>query len=388
MQKRIAILGSTGSIGTQALEVVAEHPDLFSVEALTANNNAELLVRQAIEFQPDAVVIANESLYGQVSDSLRDYPVKVYAGNDAVEQVAAQGSIDTALIALLGYSGLMPTIRAIKAGKLIALANKETLVVAGELVMSLAAQYGVPVIPVDSEHSAIFQCLSGEYSPIDRIYLTASGGPFLNLPEEKLAYVTRDEALKHPRWDMGAKITVDSATMMNKGFEVIEAHWLFSTPECDIKVLVHPQSIIHSMVQFRDGAIKAQLGEPSMKIPIQYALTYPDRLECRVKRVDFADYPALTFAEPDFKKFPCLDIAYKALRAGGTAPCIMNAANEIAVQAFLNGELKYPGIYALISETMETTARISKPSLNDYAETDAVSRRNAMKILSELRTKS
>ncbi|MDR1129421.1 MAG: 1-deoxy-D-xylulose-5-phosphate reductoisomerase [Prevotellaceae bacterium] len=380
-KKRIAILGSTGSIGTQTLEVVAEHPELFSVEVLTANNNAELLVRQAVEFQPDAVVIASESLYRQVSDALKDYPIKVYAGNDALEQIVDQDSIDIVLVALLGYSGLMPTIRAIKAGKIIALANKETLVVAGELVTGLAARYRVPIIPVDSEHSAIFQCLAGEYSAIDRIYLTASGGPFLNLPEEKLAYVTREDALKHPRWNMGAKITVDSATMMNKGFEVIEAHWLFAVPACDIRALVHPQSIIHSMVQFRDGAIKAQLGEPSMKIPIQYALTYPDRMECKVKRVDFADYPALTFAEPDFKKFPCLDIAYNALRAGGTIPCIMNAANEIAVQAFLDGKLKYPGIYALISETIETTAFIAKPSLDDYMETDAMARHNAMKIL-------
>jgi 1-deoxy-D-xylulose-5-phosphate reductoisomerase len=387
MQKQIAILGSTGSIGTQALEVIAEHPDLFSVEALTANNNATLLVEQAIRFQPDTVVIANENLYGQVSDALKDYPIKVYAGNDALEQIASQSNIDIILIALVGYSGLIPTIRAIKADRIIALANKETLVVAGELVMNLAAQRRVPIIPVDSEHSAIFQCLAGEYSPIDRIYLTASGGPFLNLPTEKLASVTKDDALKHPRWNMGAKITVDSATMMNKGFEVIEAHWLFATPDSNIKVLVHPQSIIHSMVQFRDGAIKAQLGEPSMKIPIQYALTYPDRVECQVKRVDFSDYPALTFAEPDFTKFPCLDIAYQALRAGGTVPCIMNAANEIAVQAFLNGQIKYTDIYALISETIETTAHIANPSLDDYVETDSTARRNAMKCVTDMHNK-
>lgn len=381
MQKRIAILGSTGSIGTQALEVIAEHPDLFSVETLTANNNADLLVKQAILFQPDAVVIASENLYRQVSDALKDYPVKVYAGNDALAQVVSQNSIDTVLVALVGYSGLVPTIRAIEAGKSIALANKETLVVAGNLVMNLAVQHRVPIIPVDSEHSAIFQCLAGEYAPIDRIYLTASGGPFLNLPPEKLATVTREDALKHPRWDMGAKITVDSATMMNKGFEVIEAHWLFATPSDDIKVLVHPQSIIHSMVQFKDGAIKAQLGEPSMKVPIQYALTYPDRIECNVKKIDFAEYPALTFAEPDFMKFPCLDMAYKALRAGGTVPCTVNAANEVAVQAFLNGRLRYPDIYALISETVEMTDTINSPSLDDYMEIDAISRRNAEKIL-------
>jgi 1-deoxy-D-xylulose-5-phosphate reductoisomerase len=384
MQKRIAILGSTGSIGTQALEVIAEHPELFSVEALTANNNADLLIAQAILFQPDAVVIANENLYRQVSDSLKDYPIKVYAGNDALEQIVCCSNIDTVLNALVGYSGLIPTVKAIEAGKIIALANKETLVVAGELVINLAARHKVPIIPVDSEHSAIFQCLAGEYAPIDRIYLTASGGPFLNLPAEKLATVTKEDALKHPRWEMGAKITVDSATMMNKGFEVIEAHWLFSVPDDDIKVLVHPQSMIHSMVQFKDGAIKAQLGEPDMKVPIQYALTYPYRVECNVKKVNFADCRTLTFAEPDFKKFPCLDIAYKALRSGGTIPCTVNAANEIAVQAFLCGNLKYPDIYTIIAETVETTNGIDRPSLDDYIETDAISRQNAIKILNRI----
>jgi 1-deoxy-D-xylulose-5-phosphate reductoisomerase len=381
MQKRIAILGSTGSIGTQALEVISEHPELFSVETLTANNNADLLVQQAIRFQPDAVVIANENLYRQVADALNDYPVKVYAGNDALEQIVAQSNIDVVLNALVGYSGLIPTIRAIEADKIIALANKETLVVAGELVMNLASEHRVPIIPVDSEHSAIFQCLAGEYAPIDRIYLTASGGPFLNLPVEKLASVTREDALKHPRWEMGAKITIDSATMMNKGFEVIEAHWLFATPADDIKVLIHPQSIVHSMVQFKDGAIKAQLGEPSMKVPIQYAITYPDRLECNVRKVNFSDYPALTFAEPDFKKFPCLDIACKALRAGGTTPCTMNAANEIAVQAFLHGQIRYTDIFAIISETMEATNSVEYPSLNDYIEMDKISRQKANEIL-------
>jgi 1-deoxy-D-xylulose-5-phosphate reductoisomerase len=384
VQKRIAILGSTGSIGTQALEVIAEHPELFVVEALTANNNAELLIEQAIRFQPDTVVIANENLYRQVSDSLKDYPIKVYAGNKALEQIVSQSAIDIVLNALVGYSGLIPTIRAIEAGKIIALANKETLVVAGELVMNLAVQHIVPIIPVDSEHSAIFQCLAGEFASIDRIYLTASGGPFLNVPVEKLATVTKTDALKHPRWEMGAKITIDSATMMNKGFEVIEAHWLFATSDDNIKVLIHPQSVIHSMVQFKDGAIKAQLGEPSMKVPIQYALTYPNRVECNVKRVDFADYQALTFAEPDFEKFPCLDIAYKALRAGGTVPCTMNAANEVAVQAFLDGKIRYTDIYALISETIETTNTIENPSLTDYIETDRISRQKAKEILDRL----
>jgi 1-deoxy-D-xylulose-5-phosphate reductoisomerase len=381
MQKRIAILGSTGSIGTQALEVIAEHPELFAVEALTANNNAELLIKQAKLFQPDMVVIANEKLYRQVADSLKDYPIKVYAGHEALEQIVRQSNIDIVLMALVGYSGLIPTIRAIEAGKIIALANKETLVVAGSLVIDLAVQHRVPIIPVDSEHSAIFQCLVGERATIDRIYLTASGGPFLNVPVEKLATVTKDDALKHPRWEMGAKITIDSATMMNKGFEVIEAHWLFAVPDDDIKVLVHPQSIIHSMVQFKDGAVKAQLGEPSMKVPIQYALTYPDRVDCNVKRVNFAEYQSLTFAEPDFKKFPCLDIAYQALRAGGTVPCTMNAANEVAVQAFLNGKVRYPDIYAIISETIEKTNKIANPSLDDYIETDALARHTALKIL-------
>jgi len=380
MQKRIAILGSTGSIGTQTLEVISEHPDLFSVEVLTANNNAELLVKQAVLFQPDTVVIANESLYGYVTESLKDYPIKVYAGTDALEQIVSQSTIDIVLIALVGYSGLIPTIRAIESNKIIALANKEALVVAGKLVINLAAEHRVPIIPVDSEHSAIFQCLTGEYAAIDKIYLTASGGPFLNIPAEKLPFVTKEDALKHPRWDMGAKITIDSATMMNKGFEVIEAHWLFAVPEDKISVLVHPQSIIHSMVQFKDGAIKAQLGEPSMKVPIQYALTYPERVECNVSKINFADYPALTFSAPDFQKFPCLDIAYKALRAGGTIPCIMNAANEVAVQAFLNGKLKYTDIYTLISKTIEITENITKPSLDDYIAIDTIARENARNL--------
>jgi 1-deoxy-D-xylulose-5-phosphate reductoisomerase len=380
MQKRIAILGSTGSIGTQALEVISGHVELFSVEVLTANNNADLLVQQAKRFQPDAVVVANENLYRQVADALNPYPVKVYAGAEALEQIVAQSNIDVVLNALVGYSGLIPTIRAIEADKIIALANKETLVVAGEMVMNLAAQHRVPIIPVDSEHSAIFQCLVGEYAPIDTIYLTASGGPFLNLPADKLASVTKNDALKHPRWTMGAKITIDSATMMNKGFEVIEAHWLFATPADNIKVLIHPQSVVHSMVQFKDGAIKAQLGEPSMKIPIQYAITYPDRLECNAPKVRFADYPALTFAEPDITKFPCLDIAYQALRVGGVVPCAMNAANEIAVQAFLQDKIRYTDIYSIIAATVETTDNIARPSLNDYIETDRIARRKASEI--------
>lgn len=385
MEKKIAILGSTGSIGTQALEVISEHPGLFSVEVLTANNNAELLIKQAKKHLPDSVVISNEDLYPMVSDALQDYPIKVYAGASALEQVVSLSTIDIVLMALVGYSGLMPTIKAIEAKKTIALANKETLVVAGKLVMDLAVKNKTPIIPVDSEHSAIFQCLAGEYAAIDRIYLTASGGPFLNMPIENMANVTSDDALKHPRWNMGAKITIDSATMMNKGFEVIEAHWLFAVPESKIKVLVHPQSVVHSMVQFEDGAIKAQLGEPSMKVPIQYAFTYPHRISCNVPRVNFTEYASLTFLEPDLEKFRCLDIAYQALRAGGTIPCIMNAANEIAVDAFLKKNIKYNDIYRIIAETINTTENTNNPSLEIYVETDRQARINAGNVLKTLR---
>lgn len=381
MKKRIAVLGSTGSIGRQALEVIAEHPDMFVAEVLTAYNNVDLLVEQAIEFLPDAVAIANEQLYDTLRRRLRDVPVKVYAGADAVEQVAEAGSVDIVLTALVGYAGLAPTVRAIKAGKTIALANKETLVVAGNLVTELAARHKAPIIPVDSEHSAIFQCLAGESAAIDRIYLTASGGPFLDLPAEKLATVTVADALRHPRWSMGAKITVDSATMMNKGFEVIEACRLFAVPEDKIKVLVHPQSVIHSMVQFADGAVKAQLGEPSMKVPIQYAFTCPERMYCNAPVINFADYPALTFAEPDERKFPCLGLAYEALRTGGTLPCVMNAANEIAVRAFLDGTVKYIDIHPLIAETMSAIDTVANYSLDDLRETDAVARRKTMSLI-------
>lgn len=381
MKKRIAVLGSTGSIGRQALEVIAEHPDMFVAEVLTAYNNVDLLVEQAIEFLPDAVAIANEQLYDTLRRRLRDVPVKVYAGADAVEQVAEAGNVDIVLTALVGYAGLAPTVRAIKAGKTIALANKETLVVAGNLVTELAARHKAPIIPVDSEHSAIFQCLAGESAAIDRIYLTASGGPFLDLPAEKLATVTVADALRHPRWSMGAKITVDSATMMNKGFEVIEACRLFAVPEDKIKVLVHPQSVIHSMVQFADGAVKAQLGEPSMKVPIQYSFTCPERMYCNAPVINFADYPALTFAEPDERKFPCLGLAYEALRKGGTLPCVMNAANEIAVRAFLDGTVKYIDIHPLIAETMSAIDTVANYSLDDLRETDAVARRKTMSLI-------
>jgi len=384
MIKKIAILGSTGSIGTQALEVISEHPDLFSAEILTANNNATLLIEQAIRFQPNCVVIANENLYNNVVDGLKDYPIKVYTGMEALEQIVTFSDIDIVLMALVGYSGLIPTIKAVENKKTIALANKEALVVAGKLIMELAAENKTPIIPVDSEHSAIFQCLSGEYAAIDRLYLTASGGPFLNIPNEHLKYVTKTDALKHPRWNMGAKITIDSATMMNKGFEVIEAHWLFAVPHEKIKVLIHPQSVVHSMVQFEDGAIKAQLGEPSMKVPIQYSFTYPNRVKCNVDKVDFAQYTSLTFLEPDFNKFRCLNLAYQAINAGGTIPCIMNAANEIAVEAFLQDKIKYTDIYGIILETIEKMEKINNPSIHDYIETDKISRIKAREILKAL----
>ncbi|MDR2467298.1 MAG: 1-deoxy-D-xylulose-5-phosphate reductoisomerase [Prevotellaceae bacterium] len=381
MKKRIAVLGSTGSIGKQALEVIAEHPDLFAAEVLTAYNNVDLLVEQAVEFLPDAVAIANECHYDTLRDRLRHVPVKVYAGADAVEQLAEAGNVDIVLSALVGFAGLAPTVRAIRAGKTVALANKETLVAAGSLVTELAARHNAPIVPVDSEHSAIFQCLMGESSPVSRLYLTASGGPFLDLPAEKLATVTVADALRHPRWSMGAKITVDSATMMNKGFEVIEACRLFDVPADKVEVLVHPQSVIHSMVQFADGAVKAQLGEPSMKVPIQYAFTCPERICCNAPVINFADYPALTFAEPDAEKFPCLGLAYEALRTGGTLPCVMNAANEVAVRAFLDGIIKYTDIYPLIAETMAATETVANYSLDDLREIDAIARKAAVKLL-------
>ena len=378
---RISILGSTGSIGTQALEVIAEHPDLFAAEILTAHRNADLLIEQAIKFQPDTVVIADESLYGKVSNALRQYPVKVFAGDRALEQVAAYQSVDITLVALVGYSGLIPTIRAIEAGRRIALANKETLVVAGDLVMRLAKQHRAPIIPVDSEHSAIFQCLAGEHAAIDRIYLTASGGPFLNTPAAELAQATKSQALKHPRWNMGAKITIDSATMMNKGFEVIEAHHLFELDVDRISVLVHPQSVIHSMVQFDDGAIKAQLGEPDMKIPIQYAFTFPHRIKSSAPRLDWNNYPVFNFMPPDMEKFPCLALAFEALRRGGNTACIMNAANELAVDAFLKERITFADIGRIIEQTIDQTPFISQPTLDDYIACNNEAARIARRII-------
>ena len=340
--KNIAILGSTGSIGTQALEVIENNPEHFNAEILTAGNNAELLIKQAIKFQPDTVVIANEDKYKEVSDALSAYPIKVFAGNKSVEQVTESSSIDLVLTAMVGFSGLLPTINAIKAKKDIALANKETLVVAGELISKLLKENQVNIFPVDSEHSAIFQSLTGEFqNEIEKIYLTASGGPFRKYSLEELKKVTKTQALKHPNWDMGAKITIDSATMMNKGFEAIEAKWLFDLKPEQIDIIVHPQSIIHSLVQFTDGSVKAQMGLPDMKLPIQYAFTYPHRIKTDFPRFNFSDYPELSFEKPDTEKFKTIEIAYEAMNRGGNIPCAVNAANEIVVDAFLKDQIKF-----------------------------------------------
>ncbi|AMQ56184.1 1-deoxy-D-xylulose-5-phosphate reductoisomerase [Algoriphagus sanaruensis] len=369
--KRIAILGSTGSIGTQTLDVIRQHPEDFQVEVLTAQNNCDLLIAQALEFQPNAVVIGNESNYQKVKEALLPHDIKVFAGQKAIAQVVEMDTIDVVLTALVGYSGLIPTVHAIKAGKQIALANKETLVVAGEIITALAKENGVNIYPVDSEHSAIFQCLVGEFhNPIEKIILTASGGPFRGKDREFLQTVTREQALKHPNWDMGAKITIDSASLMNKGLEVIEAKWLFGLKTEQIEVVVHPQSIIHSLVQFEDGSIKAQLGLPDMRIPIQFALSYPHRLKSDFERFNFAKYPNLTFEQPDMKTFRNLQLAFDALAKGGNSPCVLNAANEVAVAAFLNREVGFLEMSDLIEETMTQTEFISHPTLQDYIDTD------------------
>lgn len=369
--KRIAILGSTGSIGTQTLDVIRQHPEDFQVEVLTAQNNCDLLIAQALEFQPNAVVIGNESNYQKVKEALLPHDIKVFAGQKAIAQVVEMDTIDVVLTALVGYSGLIPTVHAIKAGKQIALANKETLVVAGEIITALAKENGVNIYPVDSEHSAIFQCLVGEFhNPIEKIILTASGGPFRGKDREFLQTVTREQALKHPNWDMGAKITIDSASLMNKGLEVIEAKWLFGLKTEQIEVVVHPQSIVHSLVQFEDGSIKAQLGLPDMRIPIQFALSYPHRLKSDFERFNFAKYPNLTFEQPDMKMFRNLQLAFDALAKGGNSPCVLNAANEVAVAAFLNREVGFLEMSDLIEETMTQTEFISHPTLQDYIDTD------------------
>jgi 1-deoxy-D-xylulose-5-phosphate reductoisomerase len=378
----IAILGSTGSIGTQALQVVAEHPGQFRVEVLTAHRNAELLARQAMQFKPNMVVIADKEKYRELSDLLRDEDIKVYAGSDALAQVVETRAVDVVLAAMVGYSGLAPTVAAIRAGKRVALANKETLVVAGEQIAELAARHRAPILPVDSEHSAIFQCLAGEGdNPVEKLILTASGGPFRGMSPDQLREVTPGQALRHPNWNMGAKVSIDSATMMNKGFEAIEARWLFGIDPGRIDVLVHPQSIIHSMVQFADGSIKAQLGAPDMRIPIQYALSYPHRLPAALRRLDFAAPPTFTFEAPDTATFPCLALALEAMHRGGTTPCILNAANEIAVEAFLCGGLPFTGIPALVERLMHDIPSNPAPTLDDYATTDAETRRRARQLL-------
>ena len=382
-KKQIAILGSTGSIGTQALEVIEEHSDLYEVYCLTANNKVELLAEQAHKHHPAAVVIANEQRLGELRDLMQDLPdVKVYAGAKALDEIVEADPIDIVLTAMVGFAGLSPTIHAIKAHKNIALANKETLVVAGELICELSQEYRSSILPVDSEHSAIFQSLVGEdENEIDKILLTASGGPFRTKPLEEIAHVTKADALRHPTWDMGAKITIDSASMMNKGFEVIEAKWLFGVEADQIQVLVHPQSIVHSAVQFVDGSVKAQLGVPDMRLPIQYAFSFPQRLPLSGKRLDLFAAQHLDFFEPDLQKFRCLAMAYEAIRRGGNMPCIVNAANEIVNRAFLEDRCRFLQMGDVIAETMERTTFVKSPSYDDYVATDAEARRIAMQLL-------
>lgn len=381
-RKYIAILGSTGSIGTQALEVIKAHPDKFVAEVLTAQQNADLLIRQALAFKPNAVVIGKEELYEKVRDALLPHDIKVYAGAKALASVVEMESIDIVLTALVGYAGLAPTMRAIEAGKHIALANKETLVVAGELVTSLARKKGVNIYPVDSEHSAIFQCIVGEFhNPIEKVILTASGGPFRGMNRVELASVTKAQALKHPNWDMGAKVTIDSASLMNKGLEVIEAKWLFSLKPEQVEVVVHPQSIIHSMVQFTDSSIKAQMGLPDMRLPIQFALSYPDRIEASFPRLNFMDYPQLTFEKPDSETFRNLALAFEAMERGGNAACILNAANEIAVAEFLKDKIGFLDMSDIIAECLMSIPFIKKPALEDYIATDKETRTKAQELI-------
>jgi len=376
--KRIAIMGSTGSIGTQALDIVKANRSHLQVEVLTAQNNADLLIKQALEFEPNAVVIADETKYKYVKDALDKHDIKVYAGADALCQVVQMGTVNIVLAAIVGFAGLKSTIAAIEAGKPVALANKETLVVAGELVTSLAKEKGVNIYPVDSEHSAIFQCLAGEFhNKIEKIILTASGGPFRGKDKKFLSTVTKESALKHPNWTMGAKITIDSATMMNKGLEIIEAGWLFALKPEQIEVIIHPQSIIHSLVQFEDGSIKAQLGLPDMRIPIQYALFYPQRSKSSFPRFDFAAYPNLTFEKPDRDTFSAIGLAYEAMKKGGNMPCVLNAANEVAVGAFLKDKIGFLDIALLVERVMQKVSFVAKPTLNDYVESDLEARKIA-----------
>lgn len=381
--KLISILGSTGSIGTQALEVIREHPDYFKVVALTAGNNADLLITQALEFQPYLVVISNPEGYLKVKDALAGFPIRVESGENALIEAASLPSCDLVLTALVGFAGLKPTLAAIHAGKSIALANKETLVVAGEIVTQLALQNKVSILPVDSEHSAIFQCLVGEeQNPIEKIILTASGGPFRGKTSKDLESITKAQALKHPNWTMGAKITIDSATLMNKGLEVIEALWLFHLDPNQIEVIVHPQSILHSIVQFTDGSMKAQMGIPDMKLPIQYALGYPNRLKNKFPRFDFSNYPQLTFEPPDLETFPCLQLAFQAMNTGGNTPCILNAANEIAVESFLQDRIKFVDIPTFIEKAISHLPFIAQPDLNQLLQTDQETRKFVLSLRS------
>ena len=370
-KKKIAVLGSTGSIGTQTLDVISRHPDLFEAHTLTAGRNAELLIKQARAFKPDTVVIADDTQYNIVQEALSDLPIKVYAGADAISQVVASGDIDVVLTAMVGFSGLRPTVEAIKAGKTIALANKETLVVAGAIINRLAIDNHVAILPVDSEHSAILQCIVGESSPIRKILLTASGGPFRTFSKEQLLSVTAAQALQHPNWAMGAKITIDSATYMNKGFEMIEAHWLYGIAPEDIEVVVHPESIVHSAVEFEDGAVKAQLGLPDMRLPIAYALSYPQRIAVSEQRLDLFKLGALHFEPADPDRFPCLRLAYESIARGGNAPCVLNAANEIANLAFREGRIGFADVPRIIEETLAKASFIENPTLDDLFACDA-----------------
>ena len=385
MQKKLAILGSTGSIGTQALEVVRQNRELFKIDVLTAHNNADLLIEQAIGFRPEVVVIGCASSYEKVKSALEKYKITVLAGNDAINEVVQKESIDVVLVALVGFIGLKPVLNAIEAGKDIALANKECLVVAGELVTSRAKEKMVRILPIDSEHSAIFQCLAGEdFSTIEKIYLTASGGPFFGKDRDFLATVTREQALKHPNWSMGKKITIDSATLMNKGLEVIEARWLFDLKPEQIDVIVHPQSVIHSIVQFIDGSMKAQMGMPDMRVPIQYALSFPQRISSDFKRFSFLDYPSLTFSKPDCGNFSNLALAFQAMKSGGNVPCILNAANEIAVEAFLDDKIKFVQIPQIIEQSMDSIGFCLHPSFEDYLLTNTETKKFARSLIHEL----
>ena len=379
-KRHIAILGSTGSIGRQALDVIDQHPEIFEVELLTANNNADLLISQALKFKPNNVVICNESLYGKVSDALANEDIKVFAGIASANELVKGSNIDIVLAALVGFSGVDSTINAIKSGKVIALANKETLVAAGSIITSLSKEYNAPIIPVDSEHSAIFQCLQGERCEIEKLILTASGGPFLNTPQEEIMKATHHQALKHPNWSMGAKVTIDSASMMNKGLEMIEASWLFNLPPDKIEIVVHPQSIVHSLVQFSDGCLKAQLGAPDMRVPIQYALSYPSRLSLTTNRISLPELGQLTFCAPDSEKFPAIRLAYEAHRRGGNMACIMNGANEVAVAALLEEKILFGKIPHIIEKTMEKCSFIAAPTIEEIYATH----KEAMAIASSL----